>query len=76
MIKTLTEDPGYSSSLEGGYNRTSILALRHLPRGCQYRQGCRVDEGRGRPLLHRLVYTGTPRVEEGDLFYTGTLPST
>ena len=32
----------------GGYNRTSRLALRRLPRGCWGSQGCRdagVDEG-------------------------------
>ena len=44
----------------GGYNRTSIPALHRLPRGCWGRKG--------RPLLHRLFFTGssTPAgVEEG-----------
>ena len=41
----------------GGYNRTSRPALRRLLRDCRCRRGCRGRQGR--PLLHRLIYTGS-----------------
>ena len=56
-------DPDSLDPDGGGYNCTFIPLLRHLPRGGPGRRGCRGR--RGRPLLHQLIYTGTPGVEEG-----------